>query len=78
MTKQKRFTEKFKEAVRLVGIKGEVRLVERAFGISPDALTEILQRMNTFDLAAWPEAPRRLSVRLRRGLALEFAPEPRG
>ena len=34
------------------GIRGEVRLVERAFGIGPDALTEMLTQLQTLNLAA--------------------------
>jgi transposase-like protein len=34
------------------GIRGEVRLVERAFGIGPDALSEMFDRLQTLDLAA--------------------------
>ena len=34
------------------GIRGEVRLVERAFGIGPDALSEAVARLRTLNLAA--------------------------
>lgn len=34
------------------GIRGEVRLVERAFGLGPDALTEMLAHMRALELAA--------------------------
>jgi transposase-like protein len=34
------------------GIAGEVRLIERAFGLGPDALTEAIARLQDFNLAA--------------------------
>ncbi len=34
------------------GIAGEVRLVERAFGLGPDALTEAIARLQAFNSAA--------------------------
>ena len=34
------------------GIRGEVRLVERAFGIGPDVLTEAVARLRARDLTA--------------------------
>ena len=34
------------------GIRGEVRLIERAFGLGPDALTEMMDQLQTLDLAA--------------------------
>jgi hypothetical protein len=34
------------------GIRGEVRSVERAFGIGPDALSEMFDRLQALDLAA--------------------------
>ena len=34
------------------GVGGEVRLIERAFGIGPDALTEAVARLQTLNLAA--------------------------
>lgn len=36
------------------GIMGEVRLVERVFGIGPDALSEVLQ-YNRDDIEKWAE-----------------------
>lgn len=34
------------------GIAGEVRLVERAFGLGPDPLTEAIARLQAFNSAA--------------------------